>query len=184
MNLDLELSTDFFVRFPQIKELIATDPVEQDDIEWFLKNASALRTLKLIGTSLDQAFMDRLPSISRRLTRLKVTGVSSLVNNFYFILRFEQLRVFETDRQIGSLELAASAFEKLKKLKNFRFRSGFEYVEIDRFQGDYAMRFSIVEDNQTFSQMKLSWTDLAALYQQRRAARIQTGARIKRARLE
>lgn len=188
MNLTVELSTDFFRRFPRIGKLTATGSIDREDIEWFLKNANALRNLSLTGTSLDDEFMDNLPNINNRLTHLKVTEVSSLITRFEFILRFEQLVRFETDGQISSLELPANAFDKLKSLQCFDFRSGFDRIQIERFSPYnpmYTLSFSLIGYNWTekFSLQKLSCTELTTLHDQRRAA-LKKRATIKRARLE
>lgn len=188
MNLTVELSTDFFRRFPRIGKLTATGSIDREDIKWFLKNANALRDLSLTGTSLDDEFMDILPNINNRLTHLKVTEVSSLITRFEFILRFEQLVRFETDGQISSLELPANAFDKLKSLQCFDFRSGFDRIQIERFSPYnpmYTLSFSLIGYNWTekFSLQKLSCTELTTLHDQRRAA-LKKRATIKRARLE
>ena len=194
MELDVELSTDFFRRFPGIEFLEATGPVDRDDFEWFLENATALRSLNLENTLLDQAFMDRLPSITSQLTNLEVLESSGLVTNFNFVLQFEQLVVFETDRQLGSLDLVAQAFRQLNELATFHFRAGNECVEIWRFtpgKDEYILSFWTVSDNnkagtQTFERKNLKFAELATVYDQRRAelAAVRVGARIKRARLE
>lgn len=130
--LDVELSSDFFVRFPRIKELTATGSVERDQFERFLKNANALRSLRLIDTSLDQPSMERLPSINRRLIALEINANSDLVANFNFILKFKRLADFQTNRQLNSSELAEKAFWQLKRLMRFQYQTGNERVKIYR----------------------------------------------------
>ena len=99
MDLDIELATDFFDRFPAIQYLSVAGSAEQDDLEWFLKNAKALTCLTLTNTAVDQTLMTSLPEISSRLTNLKVYGSSVLVNDFNFVLKLKQLEVFEVDQQ-------------------------------------------------------------------------------------
>ena len=174
MKLGVQLSSDFFDRFPGIRRLIATGPVKRDRFEWFLQNAAAVRGLWLTNTSLDQTALDRLPVLNNRLTWLKVNVSSNLITNFDFVLQFEQLRGFKTNRDLGSLDLAAKAFRQLNKLKSFCFRSGSEHVKIDRCpsKNNYSLdfceegRFRPVRSIET----GLSWSKLIALYDQRMAA--------------
>ena len=195
MQLDVELSTDFFDRFPEIESLEATGPVDRDNFEWFLENSTALYNLTLVNISLNnlQAFLNGLPNIISRLTRLEMNGSSGQVTDFNFILRFEQLGFFETHHQFDSLELPAQAFRQLKDLSGFLFRSGNECVEIWRFtpgKEEYNLSFWTISEfdnkavSQTLGRKKLQWTELATLYDQRRAelATQRVGARINRAR--
>ena len=69
-SLDVELSTDFFNRFPRIKFAWTFDKVERDRFKWFLQNATVLLDLQLIETWLDQIFMDNLSSVCSQLTNL------------------------------------------------------------------------------------------------------------------
>ena len=175
MELDVELSSDFFDRFPRIQELIATGPVERDRFEWFLLNATAVRELELTNTSLDQTFMDRLPKMNSRLTGLEVNESSRLITDFNFVLQFEQLQLFETDRELGSLDLAAQAFRQLNELQIFHFRAGSEIVQIDRLssiKSAYNLEFTPENcgaSTRPFCKKNLKWTELVALYDQRRA---------------
>ena len=187
MKLDVEISADFFVRFPAIEFLTASGLVDQDDFEWFLKNAKAVRCLTLTNTSLDQPFMEQLSKLNDKLTHLEIDESPELVTSFNFILQFEQLQVFETGQQLGSLDLAESAFRRLKDIVIFRSRVGDEFVEINRFskvKNDYTLNFYSISDNrrstQKFHQENLRWSDLATLYDQRKAAGAKSRAKIKR----
>lgn len=165
-RLEVELSIDFFDRFPAIERLTATQRVDRDVFEWVLSNANALHELSLKNTLLGQAFMNRLPSLNRRLTSLKVD--EDLVTNFNFILRFEQLKIFETTQQLPALfDLAAKAFLELKELSCFSFSAGNESVEIERSPTyNYILRCSTGR-GQTFYQKNLKWPELAAYYQRK-----------------
>ena len=191
MKLDgLELSTDFFDRFPAIEYVTAFGPVDRTDFEWFLSNAGAVRCLTLENSLLDQAFISSLPNISSRLINLTVKENSGLITDFNFICQLEQLHSFETDRQLGSLDLAAKAFRQLYELAFFSFRAGKEAVEIENFscvKNNYNLSFQTVFNNkpctEIFYRENLRWTELVAFYDQRRAAsarRKKKGARIKR----
>ena len=192
MELDVELSSDFFDRFPRIQRLIATAPVDRDRFEWFLQKATAVCELFLIDTSLDQTFLDRLPKINSRLTCLEVNGGSGLITNFNFVLQFEPLLAFRTDRGLVSLNLAAKAFQQLKELFSFDFRAGSERVEIDRFppiNNVYTLRIGPVDHtdfSKRFRKRNLKWPELVDFYVQTRTgstARRKNAAKIKRARL-
>ena len=197
MGLDFEISEDFFVRFPRIQELTATDLVVREQFEWFLQNAKALRVLKLFETRLDQAFADHLPKLCSRLTDLKLYESSGLVFNFNFLLQFEQLKSFDTDLSLHSFDLAA-AFRQSTKLKSLRFRTGNAFMEIERSSAPkdrYSVRFfrAVRDDEETtktfetFCQKGLTWAQLAALYDSRRTGFIvapeKRKMRIKPARL-
>ena len=195
MKLDVELSDDFFDRFPAIEYLTAIGRVDRDQFDLFLNKATALRVLTLKNTSLDQTFMDRLPKLSSRLIHLNVYESSGLLTNFNFVLQFEQLQVFQTDRQLGSLDLAAKAFRQLNELQRFQFGAGKECVEVCllRFKNDYQLSFLQLDklDNEPcdliFCQGNLQWTELVALYEQKRAATSSASkgrTRIKRTRLQ
>ena len=166
---EVHLSADFFVRFPQIRNLTAAGLVSRDAFECFLEHASALRALRLTNTLLDQTFMDNLPNINRRLISLEVNGSSVLVANFNFILQFEQLEEFQTDRQFGSLELASTAFRQLKELQYFRFKAGDKHVRISRdsrTRNEFTLRFSLelraTRGDKVFYSVK--WAELETLY--------------------
>ena len=194
MELGVELSDDFFRRFPAIEYLTAKGPVDRDDFEWFLKRATALRSLTLKNTLLSQAAMENLPKICSELTNLEVQDSAGLVTDFNFVLQFKHLEVFETDRQLGSLDVVAKAFQQLEELAVFAFRAGKECVEIERIsKPKYNLSFWTVSasDNKAgtlkLEQNDLEWSELATLYDQRRAAPPagrKKAARIKRARLE
>ena len=204
MELDVELSTDFFHRFPSIQELTASGPVEPHSLEWFLENATELRALTLSGTLLDQAFMERLPNVASRLERLKVWSEGSrLITDFHFILRLKQLRIFETDHQFDSLELVAQAYQQLKELRSFKFPVGREKVEIGipyRYESlqankerseetprkdEYTLFIRKENGTRKLDRGCVKWAKLVALYDQNKAQQagghIQT--RAKRARL-
>ena len=180
MQLGVELSESFFLRFSAIKCLTATNPVRRDQLQFFLKNANALSELTLESISLDislYAFMESLPGINRRLTDLKVSNCSGPVTSYNFILKFEKLRILETDRQFASLELATSAFQQLKKLVGFQFRADNEVVRIDRNarnKDGYFLKLFTAERRffqpmTTFCRNHLKWHELAVLYDQMRA---------------
>lgn len=134
MELGVELSNEFFDRFPSIKTVGAGNAVKPDLFEGFLRKATALRRLYLVNTPLDQSFINRLPSINGRVTDPEISGTSNLITNFDFILQFERLFRFQTDRQLGldGLDLAAKAFRQLKELASFRFRTGKDWLTIHR----------------------------------------------------
>ena len=179
MRLDFEISEDFFERFPRIQKLTATNRVDPEQLEWFLQNATALSSLKLTETRLDQAFFDRLPKHCSRLTRLEFYESSDLVTNFQFLLQFEHLEVFETDRPLHSFDLAAAAFRQLEKLERLLYRTGNALVKIRRpstLEDNYTLRFlrderegESIKTSEIFCQVNLSWARLADLYEQRRA---------------
>ena len=176
MKLDVELSGDFFDRFPRIRVLVVSGPVDRDRFEWFLQHATAVRKLVLNNASLDQTFMDRLPQINDRLTSLTVNE-SCLIKNFDFILQLKQLREFETDRRLDSLDLPERAFRQLNELERFDFRAGREGAQIgrcSRIKNDYSLRFYAKKNepsgSQTFRRDNLNWAELVTLYDQRRGA--------------
>ena len=194
MRLDFEISEDFFDCFPQIRSIIATDLVDREHFGWFLQNAIALRTLKLTDTRLDQAFMNHLPKLCSRLTRLEVNDSLGLVTDFQFILQLEHLEVFETDRPLHSFALAAVAFRQSAKLENFRFRSGNSLVKIERSsspEDNYTFRlFRIVgnrEITETMCHENLSWAQLVIIYEYVKTGHIDVPEqmmRVKRIRLD
>ena len=196
VRLDFEISEDFFIRFPRIQELTATDPVDREQFEWFLQNATELRVLKLFETRLDQDFADHLPTLCSRLTCLEFYESSGLVTNFDFVLRFQQLEMFETDRPLPSFLLASAAFRQLGWLKSLQFRTGNSFVKIKRYNGadEYTLQFIGIARNKettktfkTFRSNHLTWAQLTALYDLRKSDLIdepEKMMRIKRARLE
>ena len=198
MRLDFEISEDFFDRFPRIQELTATSIVDREKFEWFLRNATALRVLKLTETYLNQTFFDHLPKLSSRLTRLVVGESLGFVINFKFLLQFEQLEEFETNQPLHSFLLAAAAFRQLAKLKSLQFRTGDSLAKIQRssaLKDDYSLLFFDIDDDdieatdviETFYRKNLSWTQLAALYDSETTVLLDVSEnrmRIKRARLE
>ena len=170
MRLDVDLSSDFFKRFPSIRSLTAVGRVDREQFEWFLQNASSLRVLTLTNTSLDQSLIERLPAITPRLTSLEI--YRSEVTSFDFILQFEQLQSFRTDRQLGSLDLAARAFEQLKELVSFRFSTDDQLVKIDRVprKESYKLSLYMVKHNveiQITELENLSWYELVTAYDRR-----------------
>ena len=194
MRLDFEISEDFFDRFPRIQKLTATDLVDQEQLEWFLQNATALSELKLGDTRLGQAFVDRLPKLCSLLTSLELYENSELVTNFQFLLQFEHLEVFKTNQPLHSFDLASSAFRKSKNLKTLYFRTGSAFVMIERssaLEDNYSLRLFQMKRNReitrTLCHENLSWTQLEALYEQKRKHLIdepEKRMRVKRARLD
>ena len=168
-ELSTELTTGFFERFPAIRFLNATGPVDRERFEWFLKNATAVRELRLTDTSLDQAFMENLHSLNDRLTSLQVNGSSDFITNFDFILQFEHLTKFETDRQLQGLDLPRKAFQLLRKLKSFYFKKEAKRVEIERSYGSYSFCEVVPYPYGTsrFSRDNLQWEKLVDLYDKR-----------------
>ena len=160
---DLELSSEFFVRFPRIQRLIATGPVERDRFEWFLQNATELTYIRLTNTSLDQAFMERLPKLISRLGSLKLCGSCGQITNFDFILQFEQLWCFKTKQDLGSLDLATKAFKQLEKLCFFEFKAGNQSIDIYRPSTDKGNYNLSIQD---FRKENLKWNEVVALYEQ------------------
>ena len=177
-ELDFEISEDFFVRFPRIQKLTAYGLVDQEQFEWFLQNATALNSLQLTQTRLDQAFVDRLPKLCSRLARLELYEPSGLITNIQFLLQFEQLEVFETDRPLHSFDLAA-AFRQLEKLERLLCPAGDAFIRIQRsspLEDNYSLCFfgetcdgKPIQRFATFDQENLSWAQVAALYEQRKA---------------
>ena len=204
VELGVELSTEFFRRFPAIKKLTARAPFEPHSLEWFLENATELRHLILWRTLLNQTFMNRLPNIASRLNYLEVWSEGSrLITDFHFILRLEHLRTFQTDHQFDSLELVAKAYQQLKELVRVEFPVGKEKVEISRRLGyEYfealkkgsseecpkdEYRLFIRKENGTrkLDRGRVKWAKLEALYDQNRAQQtsLPVEAKAKRARL-
>ena len=180
--LKFEISEDFFERFPRIRVIFAENPVDQEKFEWFLQNATALRVLELSKTTLDQAFFDRLPKLSSRLTHLTVYESFGLVTDFQFLLQLEHLEEFETDRAFHSFDLVATIFRESQALKSLRFMVGSASVKIWRssaLEDNYSLQFFGIERN-------LKWSELATLYERKRAllAASEEGMRIKRTRFE
>lgn len=164
MHLNVELSSAFFDRFPAIERLTAFEKLKRDQFEWFLSNATELREMNLKYTSLEQAFMERLPSLSSRLTHLTVD--EKLVTDFDFILQFEHLKVFKTGQQLPALfDLAAKAFVKLKELSSFHFKASGGYVEIERSPTNKYVLFYSRTERQTYHRNNLQWPELADFYQ-------------------
>ena len=163
MKLRVELSTEFLKQFPGIQLITATGPVvARDRFEWLLQNASEVRKLWLTNTGLEQAAMERLPKLNNRLTDLKLKKCQ--INNFDFVLQFEQLQNFETDQKFDSLNWAAKAFRELKQLKEVNFRTNIGPVRIYRSAEDKYM-LSIQRDHQ----WDLKWDELVLFYDQKRA---------------
>ena len=76
------LSDDFFAKFLEIRTVKATGTVDRAEFEWFLKNVNKSDELILIEISLDLAFLENLPNINRRLTKLEMRETVSLITNF------------------------------------------------------------------------------------------------------
>lgn len=185
MKLGAELSDDFFDRFHAIKRLIVNGPVDRREFEWFLGKATALTSLQLLASSLDQTFLDCLPELSGELSHLEIEReASGLITNLNFILQLKQLVVLKTDQllfwqqqQLNSLELPANAFRQLKKFRQFYFKTSDGIVKIDRFapiKNNYTLEFNTWgfrtrgdERLQSFSQKQLKWEELETLYKQR-----------------
>lgn len=189
MELTFGISNDFFAKFPAIEVLRANGPVDQDDFEWFLKNATAVTCLHLTNTSLGRTFIKDLPNINNRLVRLEVNDSPGLIVDFGFILQFEQLEIFKTNQPLGSLALAAEAFTKLNNLCNFVFGASNERVNIRRSKHredpgeDYKLVcFDCTTGAQTFRQTYASWIELADSYAQRMedSVPLGRGERVKR----
>lgn len=140
IKLNIEIPEDFFGHFPRIQELTAKGLVDREKFKRFLVNATVLRTLTPNDTLLIQAFVDILPELCSRLTCLKVSHLS-LVTDFQFLLRFELLERFETDRLPNSFDLAA-AFRQMAKLQRILLRSGRTLVEFQR-SSDLADGYSL-----------------------------------------
>ena len=180
--LNFEISEDFFERFPRIRVIFAENAVDREKFEWFLQNATALRVLELSKTTLDQAFFDRLPKLSSRLTHLTVYESFGLVTDFQFLLQLEHLEEFETDRAFHSFDLVATIFRESQALKSLRFMVGSASVKIWRssaLEDNYSLQFFGIQHN-------LKWSELATLYESRRTilAESEPGMRIKRTRFE
>ena len=188
MELGVELSTDFFRRFPAIKKLTASGRVEHHSLELFLENATELSDLTLKGTLLDQTFMDRLPNFASRLKLLEVwSDGSRLITDFNFILRLKQLCRFETDHHFDSLELVAQAFRQLIELVMVKFPVGKEKVEIslpydyEYFKArrerseetprkdEYTLLIRKENGTRKLYRGRVKWAKLVALYDQNRA---------------
>ena len=145
---NVELSSDFFDRFPRIQSLAACGPVDRNRFEWFLQNAPAVRELSLNNTSLDSAFMNRLAQINGRLTSLKVYQSPDLTADLNFVLQFKQLTEFETDCELDSFDLVTEAFQRLNELQSFHFRASGKRVHIGRnsLKNDYNLSFNYVRN--------------------------------------
>ena len=180
---NIELTGEFFDRFPKICRLTATGPVKRNRFEWFLYNATQLTHLSLTSTLLDQSFMERLPKLCSRLQHLKLNACRGLITNFDFILQFEQLEVFRTDQELGSLDLPTKAFRQLKGLESFGFQAN-RPVEIDRHKfvrdGHTLYRLSFSD----FREEELKWDEMVALYEQRMAFWEEINTRIKQSGLK
>lgn len=170
MGLDVQLSEDFFRRFPAIENLTAIGSVNRDDFEWFVKKATALRSLTLVDTSLDQTTMENLSKICPQLTHLEVQGSSDLVTDFNFVLELKHLKMCKTDQQIDSFDLAEKGFQQLEELAIFYFRAGEEGVDIERLTSDeYNLSLWSYLDNKpcvrTFSGR--NWLELVSLLREK-----------------
>ena len=176
-----ELSSDFFDKFPNIMRTEARGAVDPARFAWFLSGLSKLTMLILTNTALDQTALDNLPNINDRLTNLMINEPSGLTTNFNFILRFRQLRSFETNQQFrGSFDLAEKAF-LLTDFRWFLFRDGDEYVCIAKdspYKFSYelraynAYRFDI-ENFTGFvgSEMNFNWAEMVQLWQRKKQLR-------------
>ena len=172
VDFGVELSSDFFVRFPAIGFILARGSIDPDAFEYFLKNAKSVYSLELVGTSLDQSFFDRLPSINSQLTKLSMWDTSHLVTNFDFILQFKQLAAFSTDHQFNSFEFVAKAYRQLYDLYHLYFRAGDEEVFVFHhgpIKNNYELSFSLRKGGlslRTFSRDNLKLSELVTLYDQ------------------
>ena len=191
MQLDVELSYEFFYRFPDIRELSASGSVERDRFEWFLQNAIAVRDLTLTDVWLDEKFMLRLPKLIDGLSFLEVNGISGLISNIDIVPQFKQLLIFRTDQELDSLDLPERTFWELNGFQRFHFSAVGKHVEICRSSSnkekyDLSISSPDYRVGQEFFQENLSWTELVTVYESRRAALIadKQEAKIKRARLQ
>lgn len=167
------MTSDFFEKFPRIRLVKAIGPVNPDEFKWFLMHTKRLSCLKLINTSLDQAFMDSLPSIldPDQLTYLKVDERYPI--DFSFILRFRMLFEFESNQ--ASFDLAAKVFRKRPCLRRFQFKDDDEYVEIHRstsISDAYDLKiYRQVDDEpirkRTCCELDLKWARLMGVWEQR-----------------
>lgn len=171
-----DLSGDLFVKFPVIRSVEAAGVIDARQFEWFLRNGRELRELKLTDTLLGQTFMESLPEMNSRLTRLQVTERPGSVTDFNFILRLEQLTEFATDQQLEcSFDLAAKAFRRLNQLRLFQFREERERVRISRNEGpadSFNLSSESMKKNKTkrpsFEKSRTRWAKLRACWENRR----------------
>ena len=166
MEMSVEQSNEFLKRFPRFRRITATGSlIARDRFEWLLQNALEVRELWLTNTGLDQAAMEHLLQINGRLTDLRLKKCQ--INNFDFVLQFEQLQRFKTDQEFDSLNWPAKVFGKLKQLEIFHFRTNNAPVEIHRYAKD---KYSLTV--QRDYKWGLKWDELVYLYDQKRAAPI------------
>ena len=181
MEIEFELFNDFFDRFREIAMVTASEPVDCRDFELFLDFAKQVVGLTLINTKLDQLFMNRLPSTNGRLTYLCIKGVTDIVSDFDFILRFDRLRTFITDSELSTFEVVGNAFRLLNEFATFRFTVDDDTVQIDRsksyklqiFKGDIP-----TPETTQFEKGGMDWDEMLAI---RRFATILKVMAIKRA---
>ena len=180
-----DLSNDFFLKFPSIQTVKATDEVNPDRFLWFLKNVRLLSNLQLIDTSLSQAFLENLPNVIQRLLRLQISEsrASSLIN-FNFILQIKGLGLFRTNLPFKRpLDLAAKMFEKFGGFHQFEFNAdGDERIAIRR---DFFVKalfelafFEASNAEKTFSKSALSWDELVTLCEERQIERVRKRPRL------
>lgn len=183
LNLNFQLSTDFFRRFNTIHHLTATGRVNRADIEWFLQHATAVRHLSLTNTSLDQSFADGLHKLNSQLNHLEVN--EKAITDFRFIQQFKQLYDFKTDQQLTSLQVVIDTFWEVDEFEYFNSRTDCESVEFSwasREDVTYSLRFSTIKNNNVkFSCENVDWDDLIDAYEERcRTVKLEKRLRIKR----
>lgn len=175
--MGVELSDEFFTKFPKINSVNSSGPVDRDAFGRFLKKLSALRKLELENTTLDQTWFDHLlPTICSQLIDLAIRGSSNLVTNFDFILHFRQLRSFYIGQRLSSLESPAKAFRRLNHLWYFGFRASDRSVFIFRrlkIKNNYTVSFRLDSDVGDIPvspacnrHANLKWAELVALFDQ------------------
>ena len=166
-----EISGEFFEKFPDIQIVVVSGVVDPDRFSWFLKNARDLTDLILAdftNTSLNQEFLDSLPSVAARLHQLEIRGASNSLINFDFIFQLKVLINFRTDRQLEQpLVLAAKAFRSIALFHLFEFGSRlYERVCIRKELSSDEMRFELVLNGETEND-NMTWTELQALFEQK-----------------
>lgn len=177
--LHQELSSDFFNKFPSIQTVEATGLVNPDQFERFLANVAELQVLKLINTSLDQKFMNRLPIINNRVTELKIQQGLNSATNFDFTLQFNRLCCFETDQSFEAhSDLAMKVFHLTDfSLISFQMGGAIRVVVIERDKKDHRdeKRFVLLLLLQNgdcqeaiFDKTELKWNELLCLYEQKK----------------
>ena len=177
MNLVVELSSDFFEKFPSIRTVEVTGAADPDQLAWFLKSTRNLRRL-ILSSSLGQQFMNDLPNINDRLTDLRITGSHpNAVTNFDFILQFRLLRSFVTDLQVeGHLDLAGKLFEQFASFHKFESKEPWnESIAIERdrsIEDRFELSFHVTKYGLRMissCRPKRKWNNLVELCKKRKA---------------